>query len=72
MQPTDYQSGRFSCSQGTEAARRNEREPGYLRKGLVDAMKSRVLRIAVILSSFDLGRYRVLASSTPEKRRRRD
>ena len=51
MQPTDYQSGRFSCSQGTEAARRNEREPGYLRKGLVDAMKSRVLRIAVILSS---------------------
>jgi hypothetical protein len=53
VQPTDYQSGRFSCSQSTEAAKEESpwlpspRRPGRQ----VKAMRDRVVRVLVALSS---------------------
>ena len=52
MQPTDYESGRFSCSQSAKAAKEDRAWlPNPLRAGSRLPMKARVLRVLVTLSS---------------------
>lgn len=55
MQPTDHESGRFSCfSQGNaKAARRIEREPSNAYQGLVKdlPMKAKMSRVVMALAT---------------------